>query len=45
MTKNKNQLFLDKARKIHEDKFDYSKLEYNTAKTKIIVTCREHGDF
>jgi len=45
MTTNKNQVFLDKAKKIHGDKFDYAKVDYRTAKTKVIITCREHGDF
>lgn len=45
MTNIKNQAFLDKSKKIHGDKFDYSKVDYRTAKTKVIITCGEHGDF
>jgi ferredoxin-like protein FixX len=45
MTINKNQAFLEKAKKIHGDKFDYSKVIYRNAKTKVTVTCKEHGDF
>jgi Zn finger protein HypA/HybF involved in hydrogenase expression len=41
----KCQTVLDKFRKIHGDKFDYSKVIYHTAKTKVVVTCKEHGDF
>ncbi len=37
--------FIKKARKIHGDKYDYSKTEYVNHKTKIIITCKKHGDF
>ena len=37
--------FIAKARKIHGDKYDYSKVVYVNAKTKVCVTCKEHGDF
>lgn len=40
-----SQEVLAKFRKVHGDKFDYSKVSYCTAKTKIIVTCKTHGDF
>jgi len=29
----------------HGKKFDYSKVEYVNAKTKVTITCKEHGDF
>lgn len=37
--------FVEKARKIHENKYDYSKSIYINAKTKITITCNDHGDF
>ena len=37
--------FVAKAREIHGDKYDYSKVMYVNAKTKVCVTCKEHGDF
>ena len=37
--------FVAKAREIHGDKYDYSKVVYVNAKTKVCVTCKEHGDF
>ena len=40
-----NELFIEKARKIHGDKYDYSQIEYKTAQTKIKIICREHGEF
>ena len=37
--------FIEKARKIHGDKYDYSKVEYIYSRTKVIITCNIHGDF
>ena len=37
--------FVAKAREKHGDKYDYSKVVYVNAKTKVCVTCKEHGDF
>lgn len=34
-----------KARSVHGDRYDYSKAVYKSARTKLIVTCKEHGDF
>ncbi len=37
--------FIDKARKIHGDKYDYSKVEYVGNKTKVCIICPIHGEF
>ena len=37
--------FIKKARKIHGNKYDYSKVIYIKYKIEVIITCREHGDF
>lgn len=37
--------FLDKARAVHGNLYDYGKTVYSTIFSKIIITCREHGDF
>ena len=37
--------FIEKARKIHGDKYDYSKAEYVNSHTKICIICPEHGEF
>ena len=39
------QEFINKAQEIHGDKYDYSKVEYINSQTKVIITCKEHGDF
>ena len=37
--------FIQKAKKIHGDKYDYSKVEYINTKTKVCIICPEHGEF
>ena len=37
--------FIEKSRKIHGDKYDYSKVEYVNANTKVRIICPEHGEF
>lgn len=37
--------FIARARKIHGDKYDYSKTVYRDAKAKVVITCPTHGDF
>lgn len=38
-------MFVEEARKIHGDKYDYSKVEYINNHTKICIICPEHGEF
>ena len=37
--------FIEKARAVHGDRYDYSKVEYVNSKTKVCITCPEHGEF
>ena len=37
--------FIKKAKKIHGDKYDYSKVEYKNYGTKVCIICPEHGEF
>lgn len=37
--------FIKEAKKIHGDKYEYSRSNYINSKTKVIVTCPKHGDF
>lgn len=37
--------FINKARKIHGDKYDYSKAQYTKSNIEVIITCPIHGDF
>lgn len=42
---DKTKEFIDKAIKVHGDRYDYSKTEYTNAKTKAIFICSLHGEF
>ena len=37
--------FIKKAKKIHGDKYDYSKVIYEHGKKKVCIICPEHGEF
>lgn len=37
--------FIDKARQLHSDKYDYSKTEYTTSRGDVTIICPEHGEF
>lgn len=37
--------FIFEAKKIHGDKYDYSKVEYVDCHTKVCITCPKHGEF
>jgi very-short-patch-repair endonuclease len=40
-----NNDFIKKSKEIHNDKYDYSKINYIKMNEKVIITCKEHGDF
>lgn len=37
--------FVWKAKKVHGNKFDYSKVNYVNTRTKVCIFCPEHGEF
>ena len=37
--------FIEKSKKVHGDKYDYSKSIYINSKTKLIIICPIHGEF
>lgn len=37
--------FIIKAKKIHNNRYDYSKVEYFGSKSKVLIICLEHGGF
>ena len=44
-TKMTLEEFIERARKIHGDEYDYSKVNYIDIKTEVIIICSKHGDF
>ena len=43
--KKNTEEFIKKARQVHGNKYDYSKVEYKNSKTKVCIICPEHGEF
>lgn len=37
--------FIEKARKVHGDRYDYSLVDYINSKVKVKIICKEHGIF
>ena len=37
--------FIKRAKQVHGDKYDYSKVEYVNSYTKVCIICPEHGEF
>lgn len=37
--------FIDKGTQLHNDKYDYSKVEYVNSRTKVKIICPTHGEF
>lgn len=43
--KSNTEAFIKKAREIHGDKYDYSKVEYKGNRIPVIIICPKHGEF
>ena len=43
--KQAEQNFIERATKIHNNKYIYEKIQYVKQQQKITITCRKHGDF
>jgi len=41
----KDKEFIQRANVIHNNKYDYSKVEYHRVDEKVIITCPTHGDW
>lgn len=37
--------FIEKARQVHGDRYDYSKVDYVNYKSNVIIICKDHGEF
>ena len=40
-----SEIFIQKAREVHGNKYDYSKVEYKDFYTKVCIICPIHGEF
>ena len=45
MEKLSTNKFIEHAKKVHGDKYDYSKVEYINTKAKVCIICPIHGEF
>lgn len=45
MAKLTTEEFIARAKAVHGDRYDYSKVEYVDSKTKVCIVCKEHGEF
>ena len=43
--KKTTEEFIQDAKKIHDDKYDYSKTDYKGNKIKVCIVCPKHGEF
>ena len=39
------EMFINKANVVHDNFYDYSKVEYTNNRTKVCIICPEHGEF
>lgn len=40
-----NKQFIEELIKVHDNKYDYSKVNYYNSKTKVTLICPKHGEF
>ena len=45
METDKTKEFIAKAKAVHGDKYDYSKVNYAKNTTKVTIICKIHGEF
>jgi conserved hypothetical protein len=45
MSKITTNEIIAKAKLVHGDKYDYSKVDYSNAHTKVCIICPNHGEF
>lgn len=39
------EIFTQRAKNVHGDKYDYNKVDYQGLRKKVTITCKKHGDF
>ena len=40
-----SNIFIEQANKVHNNRYDYSKVFYKTSKIKVCIICLKHGEF
>jgi len=44
-SRSNTEEFIEKSKKMHSHKYDYSLVNYVNTNTKVIIICKEHGEF
>ena len=44
-TRKNTDIFVKESKEVHNDKYDYSKVEYVGSKVKVCIICPKHGEF
>ena len=39
------EIFIERAKQFHGDKYDYSKVKYTSDRGKVVIICPKHGEF
>jgi hypothetical protein len=45
MSKLTTEEFIERAKIVHGDRYDYTEVKYINTKTKVIIICSEHNKF
>lgn len=45
LKRSNKEEFIKRAIEIHDNEYDYSKVEYHNAMEKVIIICPKHGEF
>lgn len=45
LRKMTTEIFIERANKTHENRYDYSKVNYVNSKENVIIICKYHGEF
>lgn len=43
--RDKTARFIERARTLHGDRYDYSKVDYRGPRVRVVIICPKHGDF
>ena len=45
MKKITNKEWIEKAKKVHGDRYDYSETKYDGNRKNVLIICKTHGEF
>lgn len=45
LVKGSTESFIERSNKIHDNRYDYSKVKYTISREKVRIICKKHGEF